>query len=213
MIEIIPAILAHSKSQLKEELALFSPLFSTAQLDIMDGRFVGNKTITASAFKGLRPKMKFEVHLMVKDPLKHAKAFSRMKYVKRILFHYEACKDDQEILDVISFCRKNKLEVGLAINPSTDVDKILHLLPLLDAVLVMGVTPGWSGQRFRPTTLKRLSQLRRLDKKVKLQFDGGVNRKTIKAIVKAGAQRIAVRSALMAGDLKANKKLLQSLVH
>ncbi len=213
MVELIPSILAHSRSQVRKELAIFERVFKTAQLDIMDGRFVNNKTVFASSFKGLRTCLNYEVHLMVQDPLKHARQFAKISKVRRILFHYEGCRDDQEVLDVTNFCRTKKIEVGLAINPKTPVKKIAHFLPFLDAVLVMGVTPGWSGQRFKPSTIKKFKDIRIINKRIKLQFDGGVNRKTIKKIAKAGAQRIALRSALLKSEnISQAKKELKKLI-
>ena len=213
MAELIPTILVHSKDQLKKELAMFGPLFKTAQLDIMDGRFVDNKTVQPSAFKGMKTKLVFEAHLMVEHPLKHIKVLSTIKRVKRILFHYEGCDNDQEVIDAINFCREKKLQVGLAINPTTKVKKIEHFIPVIDAVLVMGVTPGWSGQRFKPSTIKKFKDIRKHSKTIKLQFDGGANEKTIKSIVKAGAQRIAVHSVLLkSGNISQAKRELSKLI-
>jgi len=194
--EITPAIIAHSKPELIKKLKNFEPFFSTAQIDLMDDCFVANKTISPIAIKGLRTRLDLEFHLMVKHPLTWAKRLVSHPKTKRIIFHYEACKDDQEILDTRNFIHKKNIEVGLAINPMTKVTSVEHLISVFDSILIMGVTPGKAGQKLRLSTLKKLGQVRKLNRHIKLQFDGGANQKTIGKIVDSGAQRIAVGSVL-----------------
>ena len=184
---IIPAILARNKKEFNEQLENVQSISKNIQIDFADGRFVNSKTLVLNKIPDLNKyKNNFEAHLMVKDPEKY---FSQLKKkgFKKIIFHYEAIKKPEEI---ISKARSLKLETWLAINPETEIKKILPYLNLIDGILIMGVRPGKSGQRFIPLTISKIKQLRKLNKEIKLQIDGGVNFKIARKLKNLGVNNI-----------------------
>lgn len=206
---VIPAILAKSQKEFEEKIKKIAPYADTIQIDVMDGVFIPNTTwAEAKEVKNMRLPMKFEAHLMVKNP----EAGTIEKWAKagafRIIFHIEATKKAEECIWQI---KKYKKEVGVAINPETPIEKIkIFLLPphhpgwsgaqirdlYIDYVLVMGVTPGWSGQKFQSVALEKIEQIRALAPKIKIGVDGGVDKTNAKKLYAAGANYINAASAI-----------------
>jgi ribulose-phosphate 3-epimerase len=206
---VIPAILAKTQKEFEEKIKKIAPYADIVQIDVMDGVFIPNTTwADTDVIKHSRLPMKFEVHLMVKNP----EAGTIEKWAKagafRIIFHIEATKKAEECIWQI---KKYKKEVGVAINPETPIEKIKNFLPpsrhpgrsgaqirdlYIDYVLVMGVTPGWSGQKFQSVALEKIEQIRALAPKMKIGVDGGVDKITAKKIIAAGADNLNVASAI-----------------
>jgi ribulose-phosphate 3-epimerase len=88
------------------------------------------------------------------------------------------------------------VQPGLAINPETPVAALVPFLRLIDAVLIMGVQPGWSGQKLQPLTLKKADAIRLLSKRLTIGFDGGVTARHLPGLVKRGITRLCMASAL-----------------
>ena len=142
--------------------------------------------------KRLKLPVEFEVHLMVKDP-----EITIEEWVdagaKRIIFHIEATHKPEECIKTI---KRFKREAGIAINPKTKVSKIKKFLPEIDHVLIMGVNPGFSGQKFQPKVLKKIKRLKKIAPNIKIGVDGGVNQKNAKEILRAGADFLCAASAI-----------------
>ena len=188
---IIPSIIANSQKEFDKRFEKVKS-FSTFHLDIMDGKFVKNKSLQFN-FK-LPKNKKFEAHLMVKNPKTWIKKHGRK--VNSIIVHYESMKG-------VTLSKK----ISLAINPKTSVNEILPYLSKIKKVLVMTVTPGKYGSKFLPSTLKKIKELK---SKVKIEVDGGMSPSTIKKVKKAGATKFVVGSYLQKNDVKtAIKKLKQ----
>jgi ribulose-phosphate 3-epimerase len=191
---VIPAILAKSQKEFEEKIKKIAPYADTVQIDVMDGVFVPNATwADTKEIKNMRLPVRFEAHLMVKNP----EAGTIEEWAKagafRIIFHIEATKKVGECIKLI---KKYKKEIGVAINPKTSLTKIKNLLSELDYVLVMGVTPGFSGQKFQPIALEKIKQIRKLAPKVKIGVDGGVDKANAKKIITAGANYLNAASAI-----------------
>ena len=191
---VIPAILVKSQKEFQEKIKKIAPYADTVQIDIMDGAFVPNTTwADADIIEHLHSPMKFEAHLMVENP-EHG---TIEKWAKagafRIIFHIEATRQPEECIGQI---KKFKREVGIAINPKTPVEKIKKLLPKIDYVLVMGVTPGFSGQKFQSIALQKIKQIHRLAPKVTISVDGGVDKNTAKKLYAAGADALCSASSI-----------------
>lgn len=201
---VVPAILSKTKQDFAEKVKSVAPFIQTIQIDIMDGRFVPNKTwgtpVKIGRFlKEINFKKDFEVHLMVAQPEKVIKAWVRAG-AKRIIFHFEATKRHKFVIESI---HKNKCQVGMAINPETSVEKIKEFLNLVDMILVMGVNPGFSGQKFQPKVLEKIREIKRLNPKVLVGVDGGVNLENVKQIKKAGVDILNAASAIFkSGNIK-----------
>ncbi len=148
-------------------------------VDVFDGIFVDNKHNNIECFKMLKAYTDIPIiaHLMVKNP---------QKYIKEIIdsvdifeFHFEADGNIQKIIDEV---KTKKKQVGIAINPSTPILKIIQYLDKIDLVLVMAVVPGWSGQKFMPEIVVKVNELAEYKKQFdfEIEVDGGVNLKYAK---------------------------------
>lgn len=189
MTQIIPTILVKNFSEFKERVRKIKELgFDFAQIDICDGKFVNNKT-----FWSLDANLDFELHLMVKNPEQIINQVKNAKNIKKIIFHFEATSNIKNIINLI---KKYDFKVGLAINPETDILKIKKYLKNLDLVLIMGVHPGFCGQKFILNIINKIKKLRQIDKKILIEVDGGINKKIIPKLIKSGADILAAGSYL-----------------
>ena len=170
-------------------------------VDVMDGKFVENKTFDYKMLPKLREvtSLPFDVHLMVEKPKRIVK-----KYIKNgagiLTVHYESFKNAKGVQKTLQNIRKQGAFAGLSLRPDTDVENILPLIPFADVLLVMSVMPGKSGQEFMPQTLDRLdrinSYLKENDLSVVLEVDGGINDKNILELKKRGVGMVVVGSYL-----------------
>lgn len=171
-------------------------------IDIMDGKFVENKTYTigdVTKFSSISEKP-FDVHLMVNNPVKYIDELSMLN-TEYITFHLEAVKNPIEIINKI---KDNGLKAGMAIKPDSKVQDIFSLLPLLDLVLVMTVEPGASGQKFMESMVYKIEALRKeIDEKgynTLINVDGGINDTNIELLKSSGVDMMVSASYLLNGD-------------
>lgn len=194
MPEIIPAILVQSRDEFLRRVLLMAPHVGTVQIDVMDGKFVPSATWADPAeIEQMRLDVPFEVHLMVADPQRVVEDWVRVG-ARRIIVHEEAGR--REVGLAIERVRRGEREAGVSINPLTSVSEIADLLDFVDVVLVMGVTPGASGQQFQPVALEKVRELRRLRPKLRIEVDGGVKIGIAKQLAQAGADGIVAASAI-----------------
>ncbi|MBN1644611.1 ribulose-phosphate 3-epimerase [Candidatus Woesearchaeota archaeon] len=198
-IEIIPAILVHTKSELKEKIKRVENLVQTVQIDIEDGFFVPIKTIQAAQFRRIKIKPKLEIHLMVRNPIKYITDYGKIG-AHRIIFHYESCKDDKEAKRLINIIKSKRIKAGISISPKTSASKIKKFLDDVDFVQVLAIHAGYAGQRFLPKQLQKVRQIRKWKKNLPIEVDGGVHIGTAKQCVKAGATRLAVGTYLWSAE-------------
>ena len=127
-------------------------------IDVMDGKFVDNKTWTTSEIIKLTKysNLPLDVHLMVNNPSKYIEDYAMLN-TNNITFHYEAVKDVNKVINEI---KDYGLKVGIAVNPDTDVKNIYDYLSNIDIVLIMSVYPGKSGQVFINETLNKIKELK-----------------------------------------------------
>ena len=127
---------------------------------------------------------------MVTEPMRFVKQFAKVG-ADYLTFHYEACKDDKEVEEIIKEIHKYKMKAGLSIKPGTPIDKVFPFLAKLDLVLIMSVEPGMGGQKFMPETLDKISSL--ISEMVEersnalISVDGGINDITGKDCLNMGA--------------------------
>ncbi len=186
-------------------------------IDVMDGKFVENNT--EERMRGYTNQIKqisnlpIDVHLMVEDVEKYVEEY--MPYTPNIItFHYEACKNKEEVLKRISYIKDNGTKVGLAINPNTLVEEIYELLPLVHMILIMTVEPGKGGQKLIPETLDKIRRLNQYRNENNLDFDieadGGINLETMPSVKEVGVDIAVVGSAIIkTEDYKETIKLLK----
>jgi ribulose-phosphate 3-epimerase len=193
---IVPAILSDKKEELVKMLNVCSAFTDYVQIDIMDGEFVPSKSITPKDLKGLQPALRSEAHLMVNNPLEWLEIFKNFGS-QRIIFHFEIKEDHSKIIERI---KRENLEVGIAINPSTNIDDFKPILKSIDVVLFLSVNPGFYGSPFIPEVLDKIKSFKKLYPDKTVGIDGGIKLSNIKTVKDAGADYICIGSAI----LKAN---------
>jgi len=179
----------------------------------MDGHFVPPLTFGPLLLACLRPRsdLYFHAHLMIEHPERQVDEFLRAG-ANLITFHREVYEDPRPLLQRL---REAGCQGGLAYKPNTPLGDLPQFLPFMDALLVMSVEPGWSGQEFQPETVARIRQARALidaaGLPVHLVVDGGINDETAPLVVAAGATVLVSGSYLFAhpGDLAAAVAVLR----
>jgi ribulose-phosphate 3-epimerase len=207
--KIIPTILVKNKEELMERRTELKKHFSLAQLDVADGKFVPNRSLPLDNIK--RSTLKYEVHLMVKDNLVNIKKALKLHPVS-ISFHYESCRDEKEIEALINFLKRRKIKPGIALHPKTQILKVKPFLKKVDRIMILGVAPGFSGQKFLPSTINKVKALRKMDRKIIIEVDGGVSDKNIVKLKKAGANLFCLGSYLSGEEMPENLKLLKKMI-
>lgn len=196
MVKIIPAILAKTKEEFEQKVAAARSFATEFQLDIMDGRFVPNATWGDPEEIKKMNLPPYEVHLMVSNPENEIEKWVTAG-AGRIIFHFEAVDDARVVIQKI---KSLGLEAGIAINPETPVSFITNFFDILDAILVMGVNPGFSGQEFKLIAIKKVAEIRKLNKSVTVEVDGGVSEANAVELSEAGADELVTASAIFNAD-------------
>lgn len=181
-------------------------------IDIMDGKFVENKTWTISEIKKITSysKLPLDVHLMVENPSKCIEDYALLN-TSYIAFHYEAVKDIDKMINEI---KNYGLKVGIAINPETSEEVVFPYLSKIDEVLIMSVHPGKSGQSFIESTPDKIERLKeeilRQNVKTIISVDGGINDETGNLCVQKGVD-ILVSASYIHKDIVNNINTLKKL--
>ncbi len=165
--------------------------------DIMDGKFVDNIELGFSLIKRLKEisNLAFECHLMVLDPQRFIDILLESE-VEYISIHFESVNETEYLLQKI---RSNNSKAGIAVNPETDVDNIFPLLPNIDQILFMTVSPGFSGQPFKNEVLEKIKALKGIIEinkyNIEIETDGNMSDITIPKVVTNGADAIVLGSS------------------
>ena len=213
-IKIAPSILASNFSSLSDEIINISKAGADyIHFDIMDGNFVPNITFGPDTVKSLRKytKKTFDVHLMIKPVDKFLVPFIKAG-ADIISFHPETVKNIDKTIKIIKSYKK---KVGLVLNPNIKENKIFPYLKKIDLILVMSVYPGFGGQKFIKSQIKKIEKIDKKIKKEKLnidiEVDGGINISNAKKVISAGANILVAGTACFKGGKKFYKKNILNL--
>ena len=176
-------------------------------IDVMDGHFVPNITMGPNVVKSLKPLLVqynavMDVHLMISNPDIYLKEFAEAgAYI--ITVHVESCGRLGETVDMI---RSLGVRPGITLNPDTELEKILEVIPNVDLVLIMSVYPGFGGQELLPATMAKIASVRKIldetESQAELEVDGGIKVSNAHLVVQAGASVIVAGSAIFSSGTR-----------
>lgn len=211
MPELIPAILVQNESAFRERVSLIKGAAPLAQIDVMDGAFVPNRTwFDKEVLRTLQTDLRFELHLMVKNPVSYLEDVKDNPLITRLVWHVAAAIDHAAL---ITRCHETGKEAGLAISPTEPIEALTPFISSLDEILVMGSAPGFSGQALQTPMVERVKEIKRRWPDMPIGFDIGVNAETIPLLKAAGVERFCAAGAIFkAEDPKAEIRKLTALI-
>lgn len=199
MIRIAPSLLSADFARLGPEVAEAEACGGDwIHVDVMDGHFVPNITLGPPIVKAvsLHTKLPLDVHLMIESPERYIPDFAAAG-ASVITVHAEACIHLHRVVHQI---KELGLKAGVAINPGTPASAVREVLEDVDMILVMTVNPGFGGQAFIPSTLRKIAQIRQWANEVHpdllIEVDGGIAEATAPLVVEAGADVLVAGNAV-----------------
>lgn len=205
MVEVSTSILSVKKG---EESATFFELEAAKtdyfHIDVMDGKFVEkdtyNKMLEYSSYIKRISNTPLDVHLMVEDVKTSIDDFLAVE-PNIITFHYEACKNKEEVFEMINYIKENNCKVGISVKPETKIEEIYEFLPYIHMCLIMTVEPGKGGQTLLTDMIQKIETLNKYVKEnnieIDIEVDGGINLKTAPEVKKAGANILVAGTAIL----------------
>lgn len=203
MFKLAPSILSADFARLAESVGKIEKGGADIiHVDVMDGHFVPNISFGSAVMKSLNncTGLNYDVHLMIETPDKYIGDFVTDK-TEYITVHQEACTHLHRTIQLI---KSHGIKAGVSINPATPVSLLEDILEDVDLVLVMSVNPGFGGQKFIPSALRKIKQLAKLrDEKgfnYIIEVDGGVTLDNAAEIAAAGADMLVAGSAVFGAE-------------
>lgn len=199
MKQIAPSVLSADFSRLGEEVSAVEKAGADViHVDVMDGHFVPNLTIGPLVVKGLKKltSLPLDVHLMIENPGRYIEAFAEAGS-DWITVHAEVCP---RLKSMVKRIRQLGVRPGIVLKPATSLQTLYPVLDDLDLILIMSVNPGFGGQSFIPSTLKKIERLRRIiDRdgyRLDLEVDGGIKVENIGEVARAGGDIFVVGTGI-----------------
>jgi ribulose-phosphate 3-epimerase len=199
MIGLVPSILSADFTRLGDQVREAEAAGAQRiQIDVMDGHFVPNITMGPMIVEAVRrcTRLPLEAHLMITNPQEYIEDFAKAG-ADVIIVHQEVCPHLHRVIQQIKAAGKM---AGVALNPSTPVFMLEDMLPLINLVLIMTISPGFGGQELIPETLPKIARMRQMITQRNLQcdveVDGGVHEATVPLVVRAGANLLVAGSAV-----------------
>lgn len=192
---ITPAILTDSFTEFSRQVRLMEGLFSYAQIDVMDGKFVETTSFAeVERVPEIKTGLRYELHFMVEDPYQELLRWGDFRNVFRIIFHAEASSDPAAVIEE---AKARGFEVGMALNPETDTSVLAPYLEQLDVVQFMTVHPGRQGAPFLPEMKDKIRTFCALGRRPRVSVDGGINATTLSEVATWGVEICNVGSFFM----------------
>ncbi len=213
-VRISPSILSADFARLGEEIrAIDAAGADWIHVDVMDGHYVPNITIGPGVVKALRPHTDrpFDVHLMISPVDPYLEAFAEAG-ADTITVHPEAGAHLHRTIQAIKALGKR---AGVSLNPATPAKMLDYVLEEVDLVLVMSVNPGFGGQKFIESQLRKIEALRKqidkLGKPIDLEVDGGIDQSNCRRVIDAGADALVAGTATFRGGPAAYAENIRAL--
>lgn len=191
MVEIIPAILSKSVEDFNEKIDRVKPFVSMVHVDMMDNKFVPNKTLDSGEIPPLVAGLDYEFHWMYENPEPHLEKFPDSLHLVNV-----------EVLTQERWQRLKELvkRIGIAINPPTPFSELEPYINETNEFLVMSVNPGFSNQKYMPEVEEKIALLRKKRPDANIEVDGGIGLGTASRAVAAGANKLGAASAIFSHD-------------
>lgn len=197
MIKIIPSILATTEEEFVELLRKVEPHVDRVHLDIGDGDFVSTKTISGyEELIKMETKVNFDVHLMISRPEDQMYFWYKTK-ADRFLIHAETDHGHRNLIEQIHL---NGRQVGLVLNPETQVEKIAELIDDIDFIQFMTVYPGFYGSEFVESVVNKILDFHGQYPSMPIMVDGGVNLETASRLIAVGVTTLVVGSYVVKSE-------------
>ena len=179
MLKIATSILS-SKDRIESIKKLNNTTTDYIHIDVMDNIFVPNYQLPSNEVNELSTisNKKFDIHLMVEDPLKYIKELT-CNNIYNITFHIEINKDIDKLISII---KDKGYNVGIAIKPNTKIEVLNKYLNKIDMILIMSVEPGFGGQKFIETSTDKITYIKEHAPNILIEVDGGINKETINKV-------------------------------
>lgn len=193
MAKVIPTILTDNEDIYHERLLKGEKVSDIIQIDVIDGKFADNITIQPQTIKKFLTTASLEIQLMVVFVQNYIEELVKIDFVSRIIVPFEISGGLEQSIAKI---KNHNRQAGLSLNPKTKIASALQYLDDIDFLLLLGVEPGFSGQKFQESTLDKIRECKKFTPNLKIEVDGGVGFGNIEKLTAAGADFLAVNSAL-----------------
>lgn len=202
MVKISPSLMCMDLTQFENQIYTLNPVADYYHVDIMDGHYVKNMTLSPWFIEQLNKasKVPVDVHLMVTNPIDYIDKLLNLG-VSIITIHSEHLVG--HAFRISDYLHENSCRFGVALNPETSISDIEEYLNRIDIVTVMTVDPGFAGQAFINETIKKIESLKKIRAQSNLHFeiqiDGACNEKSYKKLIEAGADCLILGSSGLFG--------------
>ncbi len=204
---IIPSILTNDPNELSLLLSKAEDIVERVQIDVVDHKFADNLTVDPEILKTAKTSLDLDFHLMVKNPIEWIDHCIQGGE-HRIIGQIEEMESQKAFVEKVI----TESKAGLAVDLPTPIEKLdQEILSKVNVILLMSVKAGWGGQEFDLEVFTKIEKLDKLRKEMNLKFricvDGGITKKLVDDMEKAGVDEVAIGRRILEGDLKENLKL------